>query len=55
MSSSWLITREGPLTRDEIIDRVKRERYVKEATIVVNLQNGTFARQSDGRYVLAKK
>jgi len=38
-----------------IIDRVKRERYVKEATIAVNLQNGTFSRQSDGRYALAKK
>ncbi len=50
-----IITREGPLTRDEIIDRVKRERYVKEATIAVNLQNGTFSRQSDGRYALAKK
>jgi len=50
-----IISREGPLTREEIVDRVKRERYVKEATIVVNLQNGTFARQSDGRYVLAKK
>ena len=50
-----IISREGPLTREEIVDRVKRERYVKEATIVVNLQNGTFARQSDGLYVLAKK
>lgn len=49
-----IIEREGPLTREEIIERVKRERYVKDATIAVNLQNGTFARLSDGRYGLAK-
>ena len=49
-----IIEREGPLTRDEIIERVKRERYVKDATISVNLQNGMFARLSDGRYSLSK-
>ena len=49
-----IIEREGPLTRDEIIDRVKRERYVKDATIAVNLQNPTFTRLSDGKYALAK-
>ena len=47
-----ILKREGPLTRDEIIDRVKRERYVKDATIIVNLQNGMFVRISDGRYTL---
>ncbi len=49
-----IISREGPLTREEIIDRVKRERYVKDATIAVNLQNSAFTRTSDGRYSLAK-
>jgi hypothetical protein len=49
-----IIEREGPLTRTEIIDRVKRERYVKDATIAVNLQSPMFARQSDGRYSLSK-
>ena len=49
-----IIEREGPLSRAEIIDRVKRERYVKDATIAVNLQNGMFTRLSDGRYVLSK-
>lgn len=49
-----IIEREGPLTREEIIDRVKRERYVKDATIAVNLQNAMFTRLSDGRYALAK-
>lgn len=50
-----VIEREGPLSRADIIDRVKRERYVKDATITVNLQNGAFTRMSDGRYALAKK
>jgi hypothetical protein len=49
-----ILTREGPLTREEIVDRVKRERYVKDATIAVNLQNGTFVRSSDGRYSISK-
>ncbi|QQG37624.1 MAG: hypothetical protein HYS26_03265 [Candidatus Kaiserbacteria bacterium] len=49
-----ILNREGPLTRDEIVDRVKRERYVKDATIAVNLQNSMFTRQPDGRYSLAK-
>jgi hypothetical protein len=49
-----ILEREGPLSREDIIDRVKRERYVKDATIAVNLQNGMFTRQHDGRYALAK-
>jgi hypothetical protein len=49
-----ILQRESPLTREEIVDRVKRERYVKDATIAVNLQNGTFMRLSDGRYALSK-
>lgn len=49
-----ILEREGPLTREEIVDRVKRERYVKDATIAVNLQNGMFVRMADGRYTLAK-
>ncbi len=49
-----ILEREGPLTRDDIVDRVKRERYVKDATIAVNLQNGMFSRLSDGRYSLTK-
>lgn len=49
-----IITREGPLSRDQIIERVKRERYVKDATIAVNLQNIMFTRLPDGTYVLAR-
>ena len=49
-----ILGREGALTRDEIIERVKRERYVKDATITVNLQNPMFSRLQDGRYALSK-
>ncbi len=49
-----ILQRESPLSRDEIVDRVKRERYVKDATIAVNLQNGSFTRLPDGRYSLSK-
>ena len=49
-----ILEREGPLKREEIIERVKRERYVKDATIAVNLQNSTFTKLSDGRYSLAR-
>ncbi len=49
-----ILKREGPMTREEIVERVKRERYVKDATIAVNLQNPMFVRASDGKYSLAK-
>ncbi len=49
-----ILEREGPLTREEIIERVKRERYVKDATIAVNLQHAMFARIPEGKYTLAK-
>ena len=49
-----IIEREGPLSREDIVDRVKRERYVKDATIAVNLQSTAFTRLPDGRYMIAK-
>jgi hypothetical protein len=51
---SGILKREGPMTREEIVERVKRERYVKDATIAVNLQSGMFVRNSEGKYSLAK-
>ncbi len=42
----------GPLTRDEIIEQVKKVRYVKDNTILVNLGDTRyFKRQKDGTYV----
>lgn len=50
-----ILKRDGPLTRAEIIERVKRERYVKDATVLVNLQSGTFERMADGKYSIVDK
>ena len=48
-----LLNENGPLTKKEIVDRVKRERYVKDNTIAVNLQDSnTFMRLEDGRFTL---
>jgi hypothetical protein len=48
-----LLNEAGPLSRDEIVERVKRERYVKDNTILVNLQDtDVFVRLDDGRYAL---
>jgi len=48
-----ILRKHGSLTRDEIIDLVKKERYVKDNTILVNLQDPkTFAKDTEGRYVL---
>ncbi|MEK7106871.1 MAG: sigma factor-like helix-turn-helix DNA-binding protein [Patescibacteria group bacterium] len=49
-----ILEREGPLTREELTDRVKRERYVKDATIAANLQHDIFVRLPDGRHSLVK-
>lgn len=49
-----LLEEHGPLTKNEIIERVKRERYVKDNTIAVNLQDtSVFESLDDGRYALA--
>ena len=48
-----ILAKEGPLTREEIVERVKRERYVKDATITVNLQDTAFTCTPDGKYCVA--
>lgn len=46
-----VLIKNGSLTKEEIIDKVMKERYVKENTIVVNLQNPKyFKRDKDGKY-----
>jgi len=45
----------GPLTRDEIIERVGKERYVKTNTILVNLQQcPQFTKTREGKYAIKK-
>ncbi|MDP2650216.1 MAG: sigma factor-like helix-turn-helix DNA-binding protein [bacterium] len=49
-----ILEKNGPLSKADIIDRVKRERYVKDNTIAVNLQDSdVFTRLDDGRFALA--
>jgi hypothetical protein len=48
-----ILKKHGPLTREEIIDKVRKERYVKDNTIIVNLQDTSlFKRLPDGSYVV---
>ncbi len=49
-----IIEKNGPMTKEEIISKVLKERYVKENTILVNLQNPKFFKKSkDGKYNIA--
>ncbi|MEI6553002.1 MAG: sigma factor-like helix-turn-helix DNA-binding protein [bacterium] len=46
-----VLDKNGPLTKEEIIQKVLKERYVKENTILVNLQNSkVFKKDKEGRY-----
>lgn len=46
-----ILEKEGPLPKEKIVEKVLKERYVKENTILVNLQNPKyFKRGKDNRY-----
>ncbi len=46
-----VLDKSGPLSKEEIIEKVLKERYVKENTIMVNLQNQKyFKKDKEGRY-----
>jgi DNA-directed RNA polymerase delta subunit len=48
-----IIEKHGPLSKEEIIEKVLKERYVKENTIMVNLQNQKhFKRSKENKYHL---
>jgi len=48
-----IIKKNGPLTKEEIVAHVLKERYVKENTISVNLQDTSiFKKDAEGRYSL---
>lgn len=50
-----ILKKHGPLTRDEIIDKVRKERYVKDNTIIVNLQDtNIFKKLPNGAYAIAE-
>ena len=51
-----VLDKNGPLTKEEIIQKVLKERYVKENTILVNLQNSKFFKKDkEGRYRYAEQ
>lgn len=51
-----LIEERGPMTKEEIIDAVLKERYLKENTILVNLSNKDYFRKNDeGKFILSPK
>jgi hypothetical protein len=46
-----ILEKEGPLSKEEIIEKVLKERYVKPNTILVNLQNPKhFKKDKQGKY-----
>ncbi|MDD5067980.1 MAG: sigma factor-like helix-turn-helix DNA-binding protein [Candidatus Pacebacteria bacterium] len=48
-----VLEKHGPLTKQEIIEKVLKERYVKENTIAINLQNSKhFKKDKDAKYSL---
>ena len=50
-----IIEKNGPLTKSEVVQKVLKERYVKENTIVINLQNPKFFKKNkEGKYEIVK-
>ena len=50
-----IIEKNGPLTKADVILKVMKERYVKENTIVINLQNPKFFKKNkEGKYEIVK-
>ncbi len=51
-----ILVKEGPMTKEEVVDRVLKERFLKKNTILVNLQNAKyFTKLDNGTYTVAKK
>lgn len=48
-----ILKQHGPLTKEEIVDKVLKERYIKENTVMVNLQDiSNFKKDQKGRYII---
>ena len=49
-----LLEKHGPLTKNEILEKVLKERYVKENTIIVNLKNPKYFKETkDSKFLPA--
>jgi len=50
-----ILAKEGPLSKEDVIEKVLKERYLKRNTILVNLQNSErFKKTKDGLYSVNK-
>ncbi len=50
-----ILVTHGPMTKDEVVDAVLKERFLKRNTILVNLQNSKhFKKLGDGKYTALK-
>jgi DNA-directed RNA polymerase delta subunit len=50
-----LIDKNGPMTKADVVEKVMKERYVKENTIIINLQNKKyFKKNKEGKYEVIK-
>lgn len=50
-----VLEKNGPLTKQEVVQKVLKERYVKENTIIINLQNPKYFRKNkEGKYEIVK-
>lgn len=51
-----VLEKNGPLSKNELVEKVMKERYVRENTIVINLQNKKyFTKNKDGKYDIVRK
>jgi hypothetical protein len=51
-----ILSKQGPLDREEVIEAVRKERYVKDNTIFINLQDTSrFGRDGEGKYFIREK
>jgi hypothetical protein len=49
-----LLKKNGPMSKEDIVDQVMKERYLKKNTILVNLQNSKyFKKNKNGLYIEA--
>lgn len=52
---SDILKKHGPLLKEDIVEKVRKERYIKDNTIIVNLQNRKYFRVNrKGKYLLVK-
>ena len=51
---SAILTELGPLTKEEIVEKVSKQRLVKQTTVNLALMNKLRFRKNDGRYELVK-